>query len=119
MAETKQGGSGEQPGGAPSKSTASPSDGKLRFFAKADLLVTVPGTPTLKYVNRASDGKNAWPAVEQPFAVDPNTDAGRRLVKLTRRDQSLFPADQFTANACGVPYVRTRFVDGEHVSEVK
>lgn len=103
------------------KAKPEPHDGKLRFYAKRDLLVTVPGSGTARYVNRTpkllDNGGAAWPAVEKPYAVEPNTDAGRRLALLCRRDDSLFPADEYTAKHCGVKFKNTRFVNGEHVED--
>jgi hypothetical protein len=88
---------------------------KLRFFARDDLLVTVPGSRPMQgqapqYVARSfvpGDGvKGAqYPATDKPYECEADSDEGRRLVLLTRRDGSLWPADAETAAACGVDFV--------------
>lgn len=115
---------------------------KLKFFAKKDLLVTLPqqvilrgnadtgarGAP-VRYVGRehitavlekrgselavVEAARN--PAVPEAFECEADSDMGRRLVKIVRRDQCLWPADLETAEACGIKFVETKFVDGEHV----
>lgn len=95
----------------------------LRFVAKADLLVTVPGQSVrtgqaLRYVGRQytppGDGVGAsYPATEEPFAVEFGSAEGMRLAKLCRRDKSLYPFDAETAAACGVQYVPVQFSAGE------
>lgn len=118
---------------------------KLRFYAKGDLLVSVPGQTILrrnadtgaagspvKYVGRVHvpaklrkgpgdsvivDEPASNPARSEAYECDSDTERGRRLMKLTRRDGSLWPADEATAAACGVPFVATEFSDGEHVAK--
>jgi hypothetical protein len=95
---------------------------KLRFFARDDLLVTVPGSRPVKgqapqYVGRkfipgdATKGAQ-HPANEKPHEIDADTDEGRRLVQLTSRDAALWPADAATASACGVEFVAVEVKDG-------
>lgn len=98
---------------------------RLAFFAKADLLVPIPGALRFieqpdRYVGRvysptAVDGKPGYPATEEPFACDSASEEGMRLAQLTRRDGDLIPADQQTADFCGLPFVPHRFLDGVHV----
>lgn len=103
----------------------------LRFYAKGDLLVTEPGTAAStaregrpsRYVGRklamVGEGRQAvasFPATSDPYSCPANSPRGARLIKLTRRDGSLWPADEATARACGVDYVATRFSSGEHVA---
>ena len=113
---------------------------QLKFYAKSDLLVTAPGQAVvrrnaddpdsvgapLKYVGRThvpakldADRRviraASNPASEAPYTCQADSEKGRRLMKLCRRDGSLWPADRETAAACGVPFVETKFVDGEHV----
>jgi len=96
---------------------------KLRFYARDDLLVSVPGARPLKgqapqYVGRKfipGDGKAAGaqhPASDTPFESDSDTDEGRRLVQLTSRDAALWPADKATADACGLEFVAVEVKDG-------
>lgn len=91
---------------------------KLRFLAKADLLVTEPGTTgyagqVARYVNRAWDeALQGFPAVAEPFACDSDSTDGRRLAKLLRRDACLLPADAETAAFCGVPFQAVTLIDG-------
>lgn len=90
---------------------------KLRFHARDDgpegpMLVAVPyarpvtGQPP-RYVGRKQiavmvDGKPTYPRSDTPYECEENSDVGRRLVKLVRREGSLVPADDYTARACGV-----------------
>lgn len=110
---------------------------KLSFYARGDHLVTVPGVspqgdqhlprvgrvgggdpigiaaPPNRRDGKPTQGRSLPPASESPFVVEADSDAGRRLVKLTRRDASLWPADEETAAACGVAFVDLDFNDGE------
>ncbi|HEX5076801.1 MAG TPA: hypothetical protein VFW03_26575 [Gemmatimonadaceae bacterium] len=95
---------------------------KLKFFARDDMLVTVPGSRPMRgqapqYVGRRfipGDGKTSaqHPATETPYEADSETDEGRRLVQLTSRDSALWPADKATAEACGVEFVAIDVKDG-------
>ncbi len=95
----------------------------LRFYARADLLVYVPGArpgqgESPRYVGRGfvrgepNKGGAQYPALKEAFECDEDSDAARRLVKLTRRDGSLWPADATTAAACGVEFTPVEFRDG-------
>jgi len=95
---------------------------KLRFFAREDHKVTVPlglphtGQPPA-YVGRvfvpAADGKPAHhPATDEPFECDEASTAGHRLSRTCRFDQTLWPADEYTAAHCGQPFVRVAARDG-------
>lgn len=90
---------------------------KLRFLARDDgpngpMLVTVPGARPQdgqppRYVGRRLqmvEGRPAYVATREPFECDSDTDVGRRLVKLVRRENSLVPADAETARECGVAF---------------
>jgi hypothetical protein len=121
---------------------------KLSFFAKDDLLVTLPGQrlmrrnadtgasgSPMRYVGRQHvpaklrqdvaagttivDEAASNPATPEAFSCDADTEMGRRLAKLVRRDGSLWPADKATADACGVAFVETVFQDGAHVEKAK
>jgi hypothetical protein len=97
---------------------------KLRFFAKDDLLVSVPGSRARQgmapeYVGRKfvpgdpKLGTSAQhPASPEPYEVELNSEAGFRLVQLTRRDQCLWPADEETARECGAEFVKVEIKDG-------
>jgi hypothetical protein len=93
---------------------------QLRFYARADLLVSVPGARPMpgespRYVGRGripgepNKGGALYPAHKEAFACDPDSDTGRRLVKLMRRDASLWCADAETARECGVEFVALSF----------
>lgn len=94
----------------------------LRFYAKGDALCPVPGQAVshgapLHYVGRVAvvsgnGDPTAYPATEQPYEVDSETDAGRRLKLICWRDRDLFPADKQTAECCQVPLVDIAFADG-------
>jgi hypothetical protein len=100
---------------------------KLRFFAKDDAMVPVPGVPRVagqpkQYVGRRlvrAEGKPpSYPATEEAFEIDSDTDDGRQLVRRVRTEterhdaQPLWPADKATAEACGVPFVAVTVKDG-------
>jgi hypothetical protein len=56
-------------------------------------------------------------ATSEPYSVAESTKAARRLIKLTRRDKSLWPADEYTAAACDVDFVPVmQDIDGEWVA---
>jgi hypothetical protein len=98
---------------------------QLKFFARGDLLVTVPGfapvvgQPQLRVGRefvRGDESKGIppeYPATKEPFVVDSNSPEGRRLKKLIQRDESLWAADQATAAECGVQFVELEFKDSE------
>jgi hypothetical protein len=99
---------------------------KLRFYSRAGALVTMPYAPLVvgqpkKYVGRmlkkiVYQGKEVYAHVasDKPFEIDEDTKIARRLIKLVRRDRSLYPADQYTAKACGVPFEQVKqAADGE------
>lgn len=96
---------------------------KLRFFARDDLLVTVPGSRPMmgqapQYVGRSfvpgngADKGAQHPATEGPYECASDSDEGRRLALLVRRDAALWPADAETAAACGVEFVAVAVKDG-------
>ena len=101
----------------------------LRFYAKADSLVQAPGQGLvhggpLNYVGRkqvmgtAVNSKGdtvpqaGFPATEEAFEVDSETDAGRRLKLICWRDGDLYPADKDTAEACQVKLPELSFKSG-------
>lgn len=102
---------------------------KLKFYARGDLLVTKPGfVPKYtggdvpRYVGRKFVARNGNTpahniATKEPAEFDSESEAGRRLMLLCRRDSSLWPADQATADACGVKFVPVDFKDGEWVAK--
>lgn len=95
---------------------------KLSFLAKDDLLVVEPGTAKYagqqaRYINRVWDeARHGFPAVDTPFTCDSDSDDGRRLSKLARRDESLLPADVETAAFLGVDFVPMRLSNGVWVA---
>jgi hypothetical protein len=100
---------------------------KLTFHAKGDLLVPVPGIPiphgggvVPQYVGRTMVTKPgegfAFPAVADPHEAESSSKEGRRLAKLCVRDAALWPADEATAKALGVAFVKLELKDGEHVA---
>lgn len=97
----------------------------LKFYAKSNELVRVPGAqprplqPDM-YVGRNFDpATRGYPAVNAAYEVDENSDAGKRLVRLTVVDGSLYPADEYTAGVCGVQYIAVEFKDGVFVEKKK
>lgn len=93
----------------------------LKFLAKDDLLVPVPGTSQFagqvaRYVGREwSDAIHGFPAVAEPYCVEEDSEDGRRLLKLARRDRCLLPADPETATRLGVPFVKLTLESGAMV----
>lgn len=91
---------------------------KLRFYAKGSATVSVPFSrlpigQAASFVGRTFDPKaRTYPATLEPYEVEANSDAGRRLVRLVRIDGDLWPADEATAAACGVPFVPVEIKDG-------
>ena len=100
-----------------------------KFYAKGKQLVAdpshapVPGQPR-RYAGRKmvrlDDGRTAFPATEEGFVYDETRpelrDIDRRMLKRVRRDRDMWPGDEATAAACGVPFVPLRFDDdGEWV----
>lgn len=96
---------------------------QLSFYARGDLLVSHPTARRFvgqlpRYVGRkpvANGSEASWPATQQPFVCEADSDIGRRLVKLCGRDHALWPADETTARACNVPFQPVEFADGEWV----
>ena len=84
----------------------------LKFLAKDDLLVPVPGTAQFagqvaRYVNREwSEETQGFPATAEPYCVAEDSEDGRRLSKLARRDRCLLPADRDTAARIGAEYIQ-------------
>lgn len=97
----------------------------LRFYAKEDQLVHVPGFHPLpgqfhEFVGRRFDfDKKSWPATSEPAQFDSESEPGRRLVALVRRDACLWPADEATAVACGVQFVAIEIKDGMAAMKTK
>lgn len=117
----------------------------LKFFARGDKLVNDPrrGARDNQPVHRVNrkfvrgtvrdlgDGKGtmvtetpaSYPALPEPYEIDSESQAGQRLAKMVRDDHRncdpcLWPADEATAKYLDVPFVKTKFVDGEHVADV-
>lgn len=102
---------------------------KLRFYAKADSLVPLPGQgiahgAALGYVGRKqvmSEAVNSkgdtvpqatFPATKEPFEIESESPGGRRLKLICWRDGDLYPADEATARECQVAPVDVEFKDG-------
>ena len=101
---------------------------QLKFYARADLMVAVPGSTAFagqvsRYLGRETKVENAgtpeevtsYPATREGFACDVDSPLGARAVKLTRRDGAFWPADSETAAACGVQFTPVEFKSGAWV----
>lgn len=102
---------------------------KLRFYARDNLLVFVPGHARPagggsrpKYVGRTND--QAWqgtpkgrPASKEPYEVDSTDPSATRLCRIAATDCALWPADEATAKACGIKFVPVEIVDGVAVEK--
>ena len=95
---------------------------KLTFYAKGSGLVTRPDfNPVVgqapRYVGRLYHAPTReLRATREGFAVDENSPVARRLIKVTARDRSLWPADEHTALRCMVQFVPLEFVEGEWIA---
>jgi hypothetical protein len=93
---------------------------KLSFYAKGDLLVTVPnqyplivGQPKRRIgrdfvAGNAETGKPAqYPASKEPWTCEyvPGEAGIEELLRQVRQDKTLWPADQQTAELCELPLV--------------
>lgn len=89
---------------------------QLSFRAKPGNVCHWPGLKAngqlCRYVGRdfvAGDADKgvaaAHPAAADPIVVDSESEDGRRLAKLCRRDDALWPADAATAAFCGKKFV--------------
>jgi hypothetical protein len=96
----------------------------LKFVARADLLVREPGSVAVagappRFANRETrklpSGEWGYPALAEPFTCAANSEDAHRCAILARRDAALWPFDQTTAAACGLPFVPVELVDGEWV----
>lgn len=110
---------------------------RLRFVPKAGLLVPYPGrgpgdnhhAGRVVAAAPAVDEKNptahlgqaiALPTTEEGIDVLEGTREADRFIELCRRDGDVHPLDEYTAKACGVPFVRMqRGDDGEWVPAPK
>lgn len=103
---------------------------QLKFYARADLMVAVPGSTAFagqvsRYLGRETKVENAgtpdeavsYPATKDGFACDADSPLGARAVKLTRRDAAFWPADSETAAACGVQFIPVEFKSGVWVAK--
>lgn len=95
----------------------------LKFYAKSNQLVRVPGAqprpgqPDM-YVGRVFDKETrGYPASKLGYEVDENGDQGRRLMRLVRLDKCLWCANIETASVCGVDYVPVEFDNGTFVEK--
>jgi hypothetical protein len=97
----------------------------LRFYAKGNKLVRIPGAQPLPkqpdmYVGRFFDRPNrSYPASEQAYEIDSDTKDGQRLARLARLDKCLYPADKETAAHVGLPFVKVQLIDGSYVESVQ
>lgn len=103
---------------------------KLSFYPRPGHCVHWPGLKAVgqavAYVGRefaAGDPEQGvaarHPASKEPACADSESDVGRRLAKLCRRDDALIPADAATAAFCGKEFVAVKLVDGEYVVAAK
>ncbi len=95
----------------------------LKFYARGALLVYDPDRDKIekqppRYVGRKMariKGQVSHPATEAGHECEADSNGGRRLIKLMRRDSSLWPANPDTAKACGVRFEAVNFQAGEWV----
>jgi hypothetical protein len=102
---------------------------QLTFLARKDHLVNaIPGHwpgvgQHMRYVNREYDPKTRQhPAQRSPFTVDADSADGKELLRRMRKspkDPPMWPGDQVTASACGIPLAEIELIDGEWVPKRK
>lgn len=100
---------------------------KLRFYAKDDRLVSIPGArpgtgAPPRYVGRklvvTPDGPT-YPSTGEAFECDAESDAGKELVLRVRNEvrdgygAPLTPADKLTAEACGLEFAAPKQKKGD------
>lgn len=101
---------------------------QLKFYARRDALVNVrPGDTTfhigqrIPRINREYDPETrTYPAQPEPFVCDSESPVGQNALHAMRvgiKDPPLWPADEATAAACGVPFIAVRLVDGEWIAD--
>ena len=97
---------------------------KLKFYARADKLVNArPGETMLLGMPIPRIGRDylpdgSMPASREPFECDSESACGRNALHAMRSKPQcppLWPADEATAQLCGVPFVAVEWVDGEVV----
>ncbi len=93
---------------------------KLSFYARGDVLVTVPGQAHqkgqhLRRVGRERTNDAVPVASKEPFSIDSESDAGQRIKKLVRREPCLWAANKETAAECGVDFVDVEFINNSWV----
>lgn len=97
----------------------------IKFYAKADQMVRVPGAQPRPgqadmYIGRIFDPETrGYPAINSAFEVDEDSDAGKRLMRLTRVDDCLYAADKKTADLCGVEFKEVEFKSGMFLEKPK
>lgn len=100
---------------------------KVRFCARDDQMCPypnqylIPGNPQ-RMINRdfvpgvVENGETKiqaqHPAREEPEEFEAESDEGRRAIEFCARDGALWPADQETAQICGVSFVPVEWADG-------
>ncbi len=95
----------------------------IKFYAKENQMVKIPGAQARPgqpdmYVGRDFDAANrGYKINDTGYTVDENSDAGQRLIRLTRIDDCLIPADKYTADLCGKEYVPVEFKSGVFVEK--
>lgn len=97
---------------------------KLRFFAKPGHFERVPGPFTpVRYIGREPKEvgeRTVFVALEKPVEFDLDSTEGRQVFRQMRvqNPAPLWPADEATANAVGLPLPKLEYREGEH-HEVK
>lgn len=92
----------------------------LRFYAKDNLVVSFPGSKDVpgnpaRYVGRAYVN-NDYPATQLGDSFKEGSPEFLRIKKVINSSpQPLYPADQASADACGVPFVAVEFKSGKWV----
>jgi hypothetical protein len=94
----------------------------LRFYARADFMVNARPGETLRIgmpvprIGRDHLPDGSLPASKEVFECDSESACGRNALHSMRvkpRNPPLWPADEATAAACGVPFTPVEWVDGE------
>lgn len=93
---------------------------KLSFLAREDALVREAGVvprvgQAARYYGRSFDAATrSYPATKEPFVCDDGSEDALKCARQVRKG-AMFAADEATAAAIGVPFVKTEWRDGVHV----
>ena len=85
---------------------------KLRFWAKPGHTVPMPGAqiPGLHpvFIGQMRNEAGEYVPAEKPYECEENSPEAMRMLKIMAREAPLVPADEHTAQVCGVEFVQAK-----------